>query len=67
MKIHQLLCSRRYCKAITACLKHNKMASAKYGDNYFAMKILLEKHREFNLETHIAFVNLTKAFLEKLT
>jgi hypothetical protein len=26
------------------------------------MKILLEKHREFNMETHIAFVDLKKAF-----
>jgi hypothetical protein len=26
------------------------------------MKILLDKHREFNMETHIAFVDLKKAF-----
>jgi hypothetical protein len=32
------------------------------SDIYFAMKILLEKRRVFNMEIHIAFVNLTKAF-----
>ena len=26
------------------------------------MKILIEKHREFNIETHIAFVDFKKAF-----
>jgi hypothetical protein len=33
-------------------------------DIYFAMKILLKKRRVFNMETHNAFVNLTKAFGE---
>jgi hypothetical protein len=28
----------------------------------FTIKILLEKHREFNMEIHIAFVDLRKAF-----
>jgi hypothetical protein len=32
------------------------------SDGYLTMKILLEKHREFNMETHIAFVDLKKAF-----
>lgn len=31
-------------------------------DGYFTMKILIEKHREFNIETHIAFVDFQKAF-----
>jgi hypothetical protein len=28
---------------------------------YFTMKILIEKHGEFNMETHIAFVDFKKA------
>jgi hypothetical protein len=32
------------------------------GVTYFTMKILIEKHREFNMETHIAFVDFKKAF-----
>jgi hypothetical protein len=31
-------------------------------DRYFTVKILIEKHREFNMETHIAFVDFKKAF-----
>jgi hypothetical protein len=31
-------------------------------DVYFTMKILIEKHCEFNMETHIAFVDFKKAF-----
>jgi RNase P protein component len=31
-------------------------------DRYFTMKILIEKNREFNTETHIAFVHFKKAF-----
>jgi sorting nexin-29 len=31
-------------------------------DGYFTMKILIEKHSEFNMETHIAFVDFKKAF-----
>ena len=30
-------------------------------DGYFTLK-LLEKRREYNLETHLAFVNYVKAF-----
>jgi hypothetical protein len=26
------------------------------------MKILIEKHREFNMETHVAFVDFKKRF-----
>ncbi|KAJ4448741.1 hypothetical protein ANN_00132 [Periplaneta americana] len=29
---------------------------------YFTMKLLLEKHKEFNIETHMAFVDFKKAF-----
>ena len=31
-------------------------------DNTFILKQIIEKHREFNKETHIAFVDLEKAF-----
>ncbi|KAJ4425543.1 hypothetical protein ANN_27737 [Periplaneta americana] len=31
-------------------------------DGYFALKLLVEKHREFNLETHMAFIDFKKAF-----
>jgi sorting nexin-29 len=31
-------------------------------DGYFTVKILIGKHREFNMETHIAFVDFKKAF-----
>jgi hypothetical protein len=30
------------------------------SDGYFTIKILLEKHQEYNVETHIAFVDLKK-------
>jgi sorting nexin-29 len=29
---------------------------------FFSLKILIEKHREFNVETHLAFIDLEKAF-----
>ncbi|KAJ4451609.1 hypothetical protein ANN_03078 [Periplaneta americana] len=29
---------------------------------YFTVKLLLEKHKEFNIETHMAFVDFKKAF-----
>jgi hypothetical protein len=32
------------------------------SDGYFTMKILLEKHWEFNMETRITFAELKKAF-----
>ncbi|KAJ4428526.1 hypothetical protein ANN_24570 [Periplaneta americana] len=31
-------------------------------DGYFTMQILIEKHREFNIETHLAFIDFRKAF-----
>ncbi|NSM56166.1 RNA-directed DNA polymerase [Wolbachia endosymbiont of Atemnus politus] len=31
-------------------------------DPAFTLKILIEKHREFNIETHIAFIDYIKAF-----
>ena len=31
-----------------------------YG--YFTLKLLIEKHREFNLGTHLAFIDFKKAF-----
>ncbi|KAJ4436253.1 hypothetical protein ANN_18884 [Periplaneta americana] len=31
-------------------------------DGYFTLILLMVKHREFNLETHIAFIDLKKAF-----
>ena len=33
-----------------------------YYDNVFSIKQTIEKRREFNLETHIAFLDLEKAF-----
>jgi sorting nexin-29 len=33
-------------------------------DGYFTKKILIEKHREFNMETHIAFVDFKKLSTE---
>jgi hypothetical protein len=32
------------------------------GDRVFRMKLLIEKRREFNLETQFAFVDYEKAF-----
>jgi hypothetical protein len=32
------------------------------SDGYFTMKTLLGKHREFDMKTHIAFVDLKKVF-----
>jgi hypothetical protein len=31
-------------------------------DSYFTLKILIEKHRQFNIETHLAFIDFVKAF-----
>ena len=31
-------------------------------DGYFTMKLLIEKRREFNVGTHIAFINFQKEF-----
>ena len=31
-------------------------------DGYFTMKLLIQKHREFNVETQIAFIDFQKAF-----
>jgi hypothetical protein len=31
---------------------------------WFSMKLLIEKRREFNLETHLAFLDYVKAFDE---
>jgi hypothetical protein len=31
-------------------------------DSFFSVKILIQKHREFNVETHLAFIDLEKAF-----
>jgi hypothetical protein len=30
--------------------------------SYFTLKILIEKHREFNFETHLAFIDFVKVF-----
>jgi hypothetical protein len=31
-------------------------------DGYFPLKIIIEKHREFNIENHLAFTDYKKAF-----
>jgi hypothetical protein len=31
-------------------------------DGYFPLKIIIEEHREFNIETHLAFIDYKKAF-----
>jgi hypothetical protein len=31
-------------------------------DGYFPLKIIIEEHREFNIETHLAFIDYQKAF-----
>jgi aromatic ring-opening dioxygenase LigB subunit len=31
-------------------------------DGYFTLKIIIEKHREFNIESHLAFINYKEAF-----
>jgi hypothetical protein len=32
------------------------------SDSYFSLKLIIEKHREFNIETHLAFIDYEKAF-----
>jgi hypothetical protein len=32
------------------------------SDGYFSLKLITEKHREFNIETHLAFIDFKKAF-----
>ena len=31
-------------------------------DGYFSLKLLMEKHWSFNIETHISFINVIKPF-----
>jgi hypothetical protein len=31
-------------------------------DIYFPLKVIIEKHREFNIETHLAFIDYKKSF-----
>jgi hypothetical protein len=33
-----------------------------WSDGYFSLKLIIEKHREFNIETHLAFVDFKKTF-----
>jgi hypothetical protein len=32
------------------------------ADSYFSLKLIIEKHREFNIETHLALIDFEKAF-----
>jgi hypothetical protein len=32
------------------------------GDGYFSLKLIIVKHREFNIETHLAFIDFKNAF-----
>jgi hypothetical protein len=32
------------------------------GDGYFSLKLIIEKHRQFNIKTHLAFIDFKKAF-----
>jgi hypothetical protein len=32
------------------------------SDGYFSLKLIIEKHREFNIETHLAFIDHEKVF-----
>jgi sorting nexin-29 len=32
------------------------------SDSYFSLNLIIEKHREFNIETHLAFIDFEKAF-----
>jgi sorting nexin-29 len=33
-----------------------------FSDSYFSLKLIIEKHREFNIKTHLAFIDFEKAF-----
>jgi hypothetical protein len=33
-----------------------------FSDGHFPLKIIIEKHREFDIETHLAFIDYKKAF-----
>jgi dTDP-4-amino-4,6-dideoxygalactose transaminase len=33
-----------------------------YSDGYFSLKLIIEKHKEFNIKTHLAFIDFKKAF-----
>lgn len=64
-KIYAKIINERL-KTITDTLLEEEQAGFRKGrsstDNIFVLKQLIEKRREFNLETHIGFIDFQKAF-----
>jgi hypothetical protein len=52
----------RYYESILGEEQNGFRKGRSYSDGYFTMKVLLERHRKFNMKTHVAFVDLKKAF-----
>ena len=64
-KIYTKIITQRF-KTILEAILLEKQNGFRIGrsciDNVFTIKQTIEKRREFNLETHIAFLDLEKAF-----
>ena len=64
-KIYTKIITQRF-KTITEALLLEEQNGFRIGrsciDNVFTIKQIIEKRREFNLETHMAFLDLEKAF-----